>query len=268
MRRRAYGYVRVSTEVQAESGLGLEAQRSAIVDYCLRHELDLVDVVSDEGVSGSIPLALRPGGAELLARLKAGDALVLRFDRAFRGGIAQAVLQVDEWGEAGIELHFVDKPSLNVAGPARAMMVAMFAWMAELEREYASERTTAALRQRRLKGGAMNGQRCFGYVLDSEHALVEDHGALAAIGFMLLMQEAGKSLRWTARWLNERGVRQQGGRELDKCTVQRALARARREGYPPDETRCKYLFWNSRLASPLSAEDRELLEEVSDVYGL
>ena len=71
-----------------------------------------------------------------MARLKAGDALVLRFDRAFRGGIAQAVLQVDEWGEAGIELHFVDKPSLNVAGPARAMMVAMFAWMAELEREY------------------------------------------------------------------------------------------------------------------------------------
>ena len=46
---RVVGYVRVSTEGQAKSGLGIEAQIEKIRSYCKLYDLDLVDIVVDEG---------------------------------------------------------------------------------------------------------------------------------------------------------------------------------------------------------------------------
>jgi hypothetical protein len=48
----AYGYIRVSTEDQAESGLGLEAQSEAITRYCHLKKLRLFRVFADEAKSG------------------------------------------------------------------------------------------------------------------------------------------------------------------------------------------------------------------------
>ena len=63
---KAVGYVRVSTQEQAATGISLEAQAERIEAYCTAHELDLVALVSDEAISGTVPLAARKGGAELL----------------------------------------------------------------------------------------------------------------------------------------------------------------------------------------------------------
>ncbi len=46
---RVVGYIRVSTEEQATSGLGLEAQRAAILGECGRRGWQLVEMVADEG---------------------------------------------------------------------------------------------------------------------------------------------------------------------------------------------------------------------------
>ena len=48
----AYGYVRVSSEDQADSGLGLEAQRQRIRGYCELKSLLLAEILEDPGVSG------------------------------------------------------------------------------------------------------------------------------------------------------------------------------------------------------------------------
>ena len=48
----AVGYVRVSTTEQADSGLGLEAQRRRISAYCEAQGWHLAEIVADEGVSG------------------------------------------------------------------------------------------------------------------------------------------------------------------------------------------------------------------------
>jgi hypothetical protein len=45
----AFGYVRVSSEEQADSGLGLEAQRQRIAAYCAMKGLRLADVFADPG---------------------------------------------------------------------------------------------------------------------------------------------------------------------------------------------------------------------------
>src|SRR5262245_4570794 len=66
----AIGYIRVSSEEQAESGLGLEAQRQRIAAYCTMKGLHLAEVFEDPGISAGKPLASRPAGSRLLTAVK------------------------------------------------------------------------------------------------------------------------------------------------------------------------------------------------------
>ena len=49
-----YGYVRVSTETQAEKGYGLDAQRTEIEKYAAGQGLQLAEIFADAGISGNI----------------------------------------------------------------------------------------------------------------------------------------------------------------------------------------------------------------------
>src|SRR5262249_2680224 len=82
----AISYIRVSSEEQADSGLGLEAQRQRIVAYCQMKGLHLAEVFEDPGISAGKPLASRPAGSQLLAAAKKGNAVVVvaKLDRLFR----------------------------------------------------------------------------------------------------------------------------------------------------------------------------------------
>src|SRR5215210_459490 len=69
------GYVRVSTEEQADSRAGLEAQRDAIIRECRRRGWQLVDVLEDAGYSAKD--LRRPGIRAALEALESGDARAL-----------------------------------------------------------------------------------------------------------------------------------------------------------------------------------------------
>ena len=71
---RAVVYLRVSTEEQATSGLGLEAQQAACEGAVAARAGELVRVVADEGVSGSVPAADRPGVRLALDLISTGEA--------------------------------------------------------------------------------------------------------------------------------------------------------------------------------------------------
>jgi DNA invertase Pin-like site-specific DNA recombinase len=65
--KHAINYLRVSSEEQADSGLGLEVQRQRIAAYCALKGLRLAKEFEDPEVSGGKPLASRPGGHRSLA---------------------------------------------------------------------------------------------------------------------------------------------------------------------------------------------------------
>ncbi len=90
MARRAIGYLRVNTTEQALSGLSLDAQRSAIEAECACQGWDLVDIVADEGVSGSKAPAKRTGLSDALTRISNDEAdllVALRLDRLGRDAV-------------------------------------------------------------------------------------------------------------------------------------------------------------------------------------
>ena len=68
---RALGYLRVSTEEQAGSGAGLDAQADAIATAVAGRNWVLLDTVIDAGVSGGKAIAQRAGLCEVLQRLDA-----------------------------------------------------------------------------------------------------------------------------------------------------------------------------------------------------
>src|SRR3954471_3804054 len=81
-----YGYVRVSTAEQAaDDRSSLETQRRKILAAAELAGLKVDEIIEEPGVSGTAPLANRPAGGPLLARLQSRDCLIVaKLDRAFR----------------------------------------------------------------------------------------------------------------------------------------------------------------------------------------
>ena len=91
---RAIGYVRVSTEQQAESGLGLEAQQSSITAAAARLGLEFSRTFVDAGTSGSLAIEDRPVLLDAVAAVRRGDVLlVAKRDRLGRDVIAVAMIE-------------------------------------------------------------------------------------------------------------------------------------------------------------------------------
>ena len=84
-RTKAVGYVRVSSEQQATEGVSLDAQRYKMRAYCKAMDIDLIDIIADEGYSASN--LKRPGLQAALAMLRSGRAstlIVVKLDRLTR----------------------------------------------------------------------------------------------------------------------------------------------------------------------------------------
>ena len=145
------GYCRVSTAEQADSGLGLDAQRGAIEAECVRRGLPLVAVVTDAGLSAKT--LDRPALAEALARLEGGEASVLmvsKLDRLTRSVHDATGLMLradrDGWGLVALDV------AVDTTTPAGAAMAQVLAVFAELERRLIGQRTRDALAVRKAQG--------------------------------------------------------------------------------------------------------------------
>lgn len=153
-RRRFIAYVRVSTQQQGKSGLGLEAQREAINAF-LRPTDTLVLPIFTEVESGRNND--RPELAKALAKCRTTGAtlLVAKLDRLSRDvSFLRAV--VDQTGEGGVV--FCDLPNIP-AGPMGKFLLTQMAAVAELEAGLIRERTKAALAAAKARGVKLGGVR-------------------------------------------------------------------------------------------------------------
>jgi len=153
--QKAVGYVRVSSDEQANTGHGLEAQEAAIRAFAESQGYDLVEIVADPGVSGATRPATRQGFSRVLS-LAAEQAfsilLVWKFDRLARS-LEYAVTTTSELQERfGVMLRSVTEP-IDTATPAGQMLFAIFASMAAQERVSIIDRTIAGKKQKASRGG-------------------------------------------------------------------------------------------------------------------
>lgn len=144
---RFVAYLRVSTDSQGRSGLGLEAQRQAVATYVAQAG---GEVVAEFQEIESGKRTDRPQLAAALAacRTRRAVLVIAKLDRLARN--ARFLLSVVEGsGEAGVV--FCDLPTVP-AGPIGKFMVTQLAAVAELEAGLISQRTRAALAVAKARG--------------------------------------------------------------------------------------------------------------------
>lgn len=148
-------YLRVSTDKQGRSGLGLEAQRAAVESYLNggRWSLAAEYVETESGKRSD-----RPKLAKALAHAKAIGATVVfaKLDRLTRNvDLLRSLVASD------VDLVFCDLPHVPAGAMGRFLLTQM-ASVAELEAGLISERTKAALKAAKARGvklGNPNGAR-------------------------------------------------------------------------------------------------------------
>ena len=148
--RRAIGYVRVSTDMQANEGISLEAQQSAIAQYCTLHGLKLVKVYQDILSGGK---DRRPGLQEALKHLSSGgDVLVVvKFDRLSRSIRHFCEIYETYFRDGAKELVAIREAIRLDSALGRALINILLVF-AQMEREATGERTREAIHHIRQSG--------------------------------------------------------------------------------------------------------------------
>ncbi|MGH7869047.1 MAG: recombinase family protein [Candidatus Dormibacteraceae bacterium] len=198
------GYLRVSTEEQAISGLGLSAKEKAIRVECRHRGLPLVALHTDAGVSAKT--LARPALTAGLGDLDAGRGSVLivsKLDRLSRN-VHDASGLLQRAAQSGWDLVALDAP-VDTTTPQGAAMAQVLAVFAELERKLIGERTKAALAVKRSQGVR----------LGRPPSLPTD-----VVERIVTERKTGATWSAIARRLNEAGVATaQGGRQWHPATV-------------------------------------------------
>lgn len=146
-------YLRVSTEEQGRSGLGLEAQRQAIESEAERRGWTVIDWISDDASGKSLN---RPGIRAALERLENGGPKVLvaaKLDRIARSAIdfLGLVQRAERNGWALVMLE----PNVDMTEPMGRFTAGILAQVAELERELIAKRTRDALAAKKRQGARL-----------------------------------------------------------------------------------------------------------------
>lgn len=224
-RRAAVGYIRVSTEEQATSGISLAAQEERVRAYCTLQGLELVALLCDEGVSASKPLAERPRGREVVAMLDRGEAqhvVSVKLDRLFRSAI-DCLQRVSEWDDAGVAMHLIDHggQAINTGSAMGKLFLTMMAGMAEWERNVIGERTVAALAEKKRRGEHV-GSPPLGFAMSEPGGMLEPHAQeMEAVRLILRRRRGGKSFRSIVTELEVRGFPTKRGGKWQPCTVRK-----------------------------------------------
>lgn len=138
-------YIRVSTQKQGRSGLGLESQQRICEDFIRSNDGEKVEQFMDvesgthrdrKGLLNAIDFCKQNGCALVIAKL---DRLARDVEFCFK------VINT------GIEIHFCDMPQINT------LLLGVFASVAQYERELTSDRTRKALAVKKAKGCKLGG---------------------------------------------------------------------------------------------------------------
>lgn len=217
-------YRRVSTREQADSGLGLAAQRERLQTEAEHRGWGDVRWVTDEAVSGSIDAADRPELGPVLAALGDGDVLVVaKLDRLSRSVVDLAGLlkrsQAEGWGLVCLD------PEINTTTPNGRLVVHVLAAVAEWEREMIGQRVREGLAQTDKRIGRPPGLPPVGAAARGPEPVPPRVAAM-----VVDLRGAGRSPAKIAERLNEYGLPSLRGGRWHRESVRRLLPRLDAEG--------------------------------------
>jgi DNA invertase Pin-like site-specific DNA recombinase len=229
-----YGYGRHST---AKQEMTREAQEFRVTEYYERnlrpHGVRWGGFFYDAATSARVPFSERESGRVVHAVACPGDHIVVaKLDRPFRS-LRDGVVSMEQWNDRGVNFHSLDL-QVDTSTPMGRFFRTILLAVAELEREFARERTTETALARQRMGlphsrGCPVGWKIVGSGAGRRYKADEDERTL--IDAMAGMKEEGYGNDDIALW----GMRQKlypNKRIFPTRGQVRACLNARRLGYP------------------------------------
>ena len=217
---RAIAYVRVSTADQAGEGHSLEAQKEKLRLFSEIHNLELIGIEVDAGLSAST--LDRPGLQRALATLedfRAEALVVVKLDRLTRS-VRDLCVLVDTYFRDGAHRLMSVSEAVDTGSAGGRLVLNVLSSVSQWEREAAAERTTAVMQHLKATGKFTGGFPPFGFYVDDDGSLVEHVEEQAIITLSRQYNRAGASLRNIGRQI---GNNPRTGKPFDAKQVQRML---------------------------------------------
>lgn len=212
-------YVRVSTDGQiGEDKFGLDAQREQIIEYCAKHDMNILKWYSDEGESGA---KYRPGFDAIVY----GDVsnppyeavVVAKSDRVsrdiniyfyYQGALLRKNIELisicEDFGQFGVFANMLKAFTLTCA---------------EMERDNINKRTSSGRKIKAARGGYSGGRPPFGYAPQNGKLVVVPEEA-EIVRFVIQSKENGMTYQAICDSLNDAGKTNRSGTKFSISTLQ------------------------------------------------
>ena len=165
------GYIRVSTDKQ-----DIEKQRHLLLDYARRNHLLVNEFIHVEASSRKDTRDRRIN--ELLTKLIKGDTLLVAELSRLGRSMLETLNIINELSQNGVSIVFIRQPELSTIGTHTKLLLAIYSYFAEVEREYISTRTKQGLATARAKGkllGRPKGSRSKNRILDPYREQIKEY---------------------------------------------------------------------------------------------
>lgn len=197
------GYCRVSSQEQASEGLSLQMQQDKIRQYAQLHDLELIEIITDAGVSAK-NISGRPGLTKALDMVLNGDVDGLvswKLDRVFRS-LLDATQTLEQFKRASKRLILISE-MIDTGSAMGEFVYNLFASLAQLERRLTGERTKSVLESKKSRNEHVGKPR-YGYTPEGKFLACNTEQQLVIQ--KVKDMSSSMSCRAIAKALNEQGI--------------------------------------------------------------
>ncbi len=211
---KAHAYLRVSGKGQVD-GDGFPRQLKAVREYAAAHDIKIVNVYREEGVSGTKESMDRAAWADMMTTLHSNGVrtiIIEKLDRLARDLMVQEATIAD-LQKHGFTLISIAEPDLMATDPTRILMRQLMGAVAQYDKSQIVLKLRGARVRKRAKEGRCEGRKPFGYF----------DGETDAVGRMKALRSEGLGFDRIAARLNADHVPTRTGKLWHGVVVNRIL---------------------------------------------
>ena len=218
----AIGYIRVSTEEQANEGVSLDSQAEKVKAFCVAKDWKLVKIVQDAGKSAKD--LNRPGIQKIISGCKSRDfdvIVVTKLDRLTRNVRDLGYLIQDVFEKTGVGFSSISD-NFDTTTANGKLVLNILGSVAQWERDIIAERTRDALQYKKQKGEHYSPAPLGFDAVDGQ--LIPNEKELQTVDYIRSLKAKKFSLRKIADTLNSEGVATKNGGRWFHNTIKHILS--------------------------------------------
>ena len=207
-------YTRVSTHMQVEKGISLEAQKETLIKYCNDNNFEY-EVFEDKGISGK-SIEKRRSLQNLLNRLKDFDIIIVwklsRIGRNMRD-ILNMMYEFDKNNVRFISYN----ENIDTSNSMSKMLMYVIGICAEIERDNTSENVKLAKRQE-FENGKVTAKKVLGYDIVNKQLVINLKEA-KIVKFIFETYNKTHNYYQTAKICNSKGFKGKKGQQFHASSI-------------------------------------------------